>query len=668
MEERFEGVPGTAQGQWEQGRYSFAGGPTDSAVVLEVPRRQPLPEKRGIKAKDPEFVIGVTVLSVMGVLLVLAAVALFAFHFMTTRLLGFCMYVFTVAFILISELLIHRRLPKLGRVLTTLGIGGIYVATLVNSSRNMHNFSVGTGTCIAVAFTLMVLLYGWKRQISLYRVAALLFCYLCFRPGQGTAYPALVSGPVLTEFLILGTAILALNLLHALLPVKKYAVAAYAPPMAVAVFYTEVLFWGLYWQGEREWISNVPEMIFLACMFFVVHLYLYKQLKAVEREDKESKRWKKAVLLTVYVLVLLEFFDLVMSATGAAGSYFGEGRFLYSLCADNPAALNMTMLSFTAIGIICFALLARFKEKWFLFYFGNITLYLVYLALEDSHYNEGSVASFWCLLGLLVLVKILAFAKIKAVRVMEVILTFWSCIAAMFYPEKWCNYVLMAVLVLSVFTVNYWHACYESVVTFALAVFVIQELPLMLKPPVFVGILFVGLILVNHIKRLRGPYPLIYNSVMVTAQALSYLVLTGHMYRNSYITHLCMLVLGLGIITLILQERYHLQCRFKLLLVELFLAYMALVLRLPYAFITSILLMVIAAVGVAGGFLTRQKSARICGLVLSILVCIKIVLYDFRGGPALQRIFLYLAVGVLALVIAGIYIVLEKKTKEKQTF
>ena len=57
----------------------------------------------------------------------------------------------------------------------------------------------------------------------------------------------------------------------------------------------------------------------------------------------------------------------------------------------------------------------------------------------------------------------------------------------------------------------------------------------------------------------------------------------------------------------------------------------------------------------------KKKSVRIYGLVLSLLVCGKIVLYDFMGAPTLQRTILLFSVGVMALVISGIYIILEKK-------
>lgn len=46
--------------------------------------------------------------------------------------------------------------------------------------------------------------------------------------------------------------------------------------------------------------------------------------------------------------------------------------------------------------------------------------------------------------------------------------------------------------------------------------------------------------------------------------------------------------------------------------------------------------------------------------MLSLCTCGKIALYDYWGAPVLQKTILFFAVGVIALAIAGIYIVLEK--------
>ena len=667
---------------------SFANGPTQSAQVLQVPA--PEYNKRGIKAKDPEFVVAVIVFSILGGSLVLAALVLFGIYYMTDFLLGMCLYAFALLVILISELIIRKRLSKLSLVLTSIGIGGVYVSTYVNSSGGwffdinsiyyryhgkylawldpdsvrdvgLNNFSVRTGVFIAAIFTLIVFLYGWKRQTDLYRVVGLLFCYLCIRPGidweNVEQLPAAAS-----QFVILGSMALIMNLIHALLPTKQ-KVLAYLLPMVAFPLVTEGLFSYFDWLRNNQ-VGSVSSLVYLSGVLFVTHLYLYKQLKAFEREGKSGSGLKVLVLMA-YVIGLMELYHLFMYGAGTTMSDIMGDTYRQSLSLNNLPALLFVMLSISAMGLICFMILNRYKEKWVLFYFGIIMFYQVSLAVRDYHYPDN-IANIWYLLGLFVLVRLMSLLKVKAVRGADAVLTLWICAHVLELSDKWYSYVMLATLLLSFFAVNYWYAYYELLVTYTLAFFVIKDLHLILKPPVFVGVLFVGILVVNHVKWVRGKYPVIYNAVVLAGQAMSYFVLLGYWYRNSYVTHLCMLVLGLGIITLVLQERYQLKCRHQLLIAELFLSYMILVMRLRYSFVTSILLMAVAVlVGVAGGFLMNQKSARICGLILSILVCGKIVLYDFSGGPVKQRIFLYLAVGVLALVIVGIYIVLEKRTQKK---
>ena len=650
---------------------------------------------RGIKAKDPEFIIAVIVFSILGGALVLAALVLFGIYYMTDFFLGMCLYAFALLVIFVSELLIRKRLPKLSLVLTSIGIGGVYVSTYVNSNGGwffdlnnityrfndkyltrldpdsvrdvgLNNFSVRVGVCIAVLFTLFVLLYGWKRQVDLYRVVGILFCCLCIRPefdlDGSNQQPTLV----ITEFLVLGAVILVLNLIHALLPAKHKTLAYLLPMVALPLLMMRLFRSSFYWLGNGL-IESVPQMVCLAGILFVVHLYYYKLLKAHSGLDWQ-RDWKKAVTIVAYVVVLTELFLMVTYSVGGAWSdLFNDYFFMNSLCKDNLPALHFTMLSICAMGLICFMMINRYWEKWILYYFGCVMFYQVYLAVRDAQYPEESIADIWCLLGLLILTRLLTMRKVRAVRAADAVLTFIACGVTLTHSGEWYSYLLMAVLVLGIFTGNYWHAYYELLVTYTLAFFVIKELPLILKPTVFVGVLFVGILVVNHVKWMRGKYPVIYNAVILAGQTLSYFVLLGERYRNSYVTYLCMLVLGLAIITLVLQEKYQLKCPHQLLIIELFLSYMILVMRLRYSFVTSILLMAVAVlVGVAGGFLINQKSARICGLILSILVCTKIVLYDFSGGPVKQRIFLYLAVGVLALVIVGIYIVLEKRTQKKR--
>ena len=92
------------------------------------------------------------------------------------------------------------------------------------------------------------------------------------------------------------------------------------------------------------------------------------------------------------------------------------------------------------------------------------------------------------------------------------------------------------------------------------------------------------------------------------------------------------------------------------------LTYMALIVNTNVPVINSVLIMLIALVSVTLGFLKKDKPVRIYGLVLSFCTCGKIALYDYWGAPVLQKTVLFFVVGVIALAIAGIYIVLEKNT------
>ena len=57
---------------------------------------------------------------------------------------------------------------------------------------------------------------------------------------------------------------------------------------------------------------------------------------------------------------------------------------------------------------------------------------------------------------------------------------------------------------------------------------------------------------------------------------------------------------------------------------------------------------------------------RITGLVLAALVCLKLVLYDFREAELLYRMIVFLIVGVMALGISFLYMFLEKKMAQKK--
>lgn len=621
----------------QAGELGFAKGATGSTRILDIPERAEAPKA----VRDPEFIIGAAVLSAVGGIFLLVALMLVWVNYMNSFAKGMSLYLLSAVFLSVSEILVRRKLPKLSYVLTSVGIGGIYVSTMVNY-RWLHHFREGAGVLVVAVFTVLVLLYGWARNVPWYRIAGLLFFYPCLLMGE------LKFGDD-GYFVVLAVAF-AVSLVGALLPLRRQAAAVTSVSMLAMVLLFKIPF-------RVDESVMIQGMIHVMGALFVLHLLLHRQLKLsrdIGSQDgmKASGETGRFLSFSCY---LISLFFLYLRLAGVA---FGR-QVLFS------GALQACMLG---IGIVCavsFAILLRFKEKWSIYYFANIVALTVYGIMELRD-ERGIAWGGWCLVAMLLLAQLLSLRKERLLWPSQAIITALSCMTVLIVSDRAYTYVLAAVLLLSVLLVYYWHTYYELTVTYTLALLFISDLPMMLVPPVFVGTLFVGVILVNNVGRLRGRFPLAYNWAALSGQIVAYFSLMFPIFRNSYLTHFCMAVLGLAVIWLVLDEKYGLRCRFRLFFTELFLVYIVLVLRLEPSVFNSILLMGIALVGVGGGFALREKNARICGLIISLLVCGKIVLYDFRGGVVTQRILLFLVTGLIALIIGGIYIVLEKKTREKQ--
>ena len=131
------------------------------------------------------------------------------------------------------------------------------------------------------------------------------------------------------------------------------------------------------------------------------------------------------------------------------------------------------------------------------------------------------------------------------------------------------------------------------------------------------------------------------------------------LYKNDYITILLVFCFGLAVLVQYLLKSYGMFFAGNMMPVAVYLSYFVFVIRLKDAFITSGILMFVAVVCVALGFLMKQKAVRIYGLVLAMFVCIKLALFDIADATTLTKTIMYFVVGVLALIIAGVYIVME---------
>ena len=136
--------------------------------------------------------------------------------------------------------------------------------------------------------------------------------------------------------------------------------------------------------------------------------------------------------------------------------------------------------------------------------------------------------------------------------------------------------------------------------------------------------------------------------------------------RRDYILSAVMMVLGTVAILVMFRKKFNLFLKRKYMVVAGFLTVYSFLGHFPTPVIVSIILMAIALGCVGIGFIQKDKTERICGLVMAIFVCGKLVLYDFREVEMIYRMIVFLVVGVLALSISFIYILLEKNMDKKR--
>ena len=566
------------------------------------------------KKRNTEFEVGAVLLSIVGGAFILTAFVMLGMNYMNGFVRGMSLYAISAVLLAVSEIFIYRRWQSLGSALSAVGIGGLYLSTVVNYLA-LHNFP-GWVAMLAIGLILLfVVLLSRKRNSALYRILGLIAGYLCFIPVN--------KGIQDVEFLAVVGMIFAVNVIAALLPTQKYRGAVNILHMVANVVFAQVFLWRAEWCG----ITSINRMVFLLTSLAVMQLLFLLQV----RKQKENTEGVQAV----YCIGSLLYLSMIFSGYTAFDR--SEKLFFYGIM--------------SAILLICLAAffgLFRYREKWYI----------------------GTPASVILWLLLLAVLKLLSLRKPPVlVRINDVVLTTLVCMASIAMKADVQDKrilansaMLLAGVLFSIPFVSYFRTYFELLLTYTVAWYVALSVPSLLELPMFVGVLFAGVLLFNNVKRWQGKNIIVLNVFVLMGQVACFLLLARPVYLNAYITYFCMLVFGLAVIVIMFQEKYQMNLRCKEMIVSVFLTYMAFIVKTQVPVINSILMMLIALVSVAVGFIERKKSVRIYGLVLSLLLCGKIVLYDFIGAATLQKTVLFFSVGVIALVIAGIYIVLEKKS------
>lgn len=584
--------------------------------------------KSELKTKSVEFKIGIHVFSLIGALFILAAFVTFGFYFLKGAFQGICIYVAAFALVLFSELFLRRKMQKFAGVITGIGIGCLYAANIVNYL--VLHFVNGI---IAVLLTLLIaaatIWLSRKRDSVVIRLIGLIGCYVCLYPIHG--FETELSFFVLTIILFI------VNVAGVLFPNQSRAAAILAVHAALNVIFT----------GALLIIAGLDHVqaTYLAALLLSSFIFMEIMAFVNRKREKDNEIFTITCIGSGFLLFMMFLLETV---TG-----------------EQLVGLIMAAVT-AAVSMLFFLLWEKEDErKWAQVYFAA-GLFLLIGAFSD-HPIEQTIT-----VGVIFLIARIGNRK-KQLTALEAIAAVAVGLTGIGLSSSVYAYILAALLVLLSFRINKLHVFHEIVTTASVLMiwFLKCEWHRLYNwgmdgkwfYPVAVLLLMLLFLLFHHLPGLRDKKQEVYNIVSLCFIGIFCLLplFEGHLWIR-----IAIMAAGTLAAFLLLRKRYGLYWKGNTLLWAGFFSLYSITGNFGSPVVSSILIMAAAFFLVGIGFRHKEKMERITGLVLAALVCLKLVLYDFREAELLYRMIVFLIVGVMALGISFLYMFLEKKMAQKK--
>lgn len=581
-----------------------------------------------LKTKSVEFKIGIHVFSLIGALFILAAFVTFGFYFLKGAFQGICIYMAAFALVLFSELFLRRKMQKFAGVITGIGIGCLYAANIVNYL--VLHFVNGI---IAVLLTLLIaaatIWLSRKRDSVVIRLIGLIGCYVCLYPIHG--FETELSFFVLTVILFI------VNAAGVLFPNQSRTAAILAVHAALNVIFT----------GALLIIAGLDHVQATYLAALLLSSFIFMEIMAFVNRKREKDNEIFTITCIGSGLLLFMMF-LLETITG-----------------EQLVGLIMAAVT-AAVSMVFFLLWEKEDEKkWAQVYFAA-GLFLLIGAFSDQPVEQTITV------GVIFLIARIGNRQ-RQLTALEAIAAVAVGLTGIGLSGSVYAYILAALLVLLSFRINKLHVFHEIVTTASVLViwflkcewFRLYNWGMDGKwfYPVAVLLLMLLFLLFHHLPGLRDKKQEVYNIVSLCFIGIFCLLplFEGHLWIR-----IAIMAVGTLAAFLLLRKRYGLYWKGNTLLWAGFFSLYSITGNFGSPVVSSILIMAAAFFLVGIGFRHKEKMERITGLVLAALVCLKLVLYDFREAELLYRMIVFLIVGVMALGISFLYMFLEKKMAQKK--
>lgn len=581
-----------------------------------------------------EFKVGIHLFSMIGAVFVLVAFVIFSFNYLNGLWQGICLYLAALVLTVLSEVLLYRKMPAFSHAITGIGVGGLYIAGIVNYLV-LQTMNGIVAMAVTLVIAVVTILYGRKRDSTAIRLISLLGYYVCL--------VSIGSFKNDLNFLIFVGMLFIINMVCVAFQNEKNRNAINIVHLSVNILFMIVIT-VMAWRGK---IGTLYLVIFLVTSFIVMNFMAYVQCK-----DGKGK------MLFPFICGGSGLCLFLLSLAGNMGIGMEEAE----------VALFVHLVAEVLVVMICtlsFIFWNRDdRRRWAQVYYAALGIVLLG---SFSDYGVEAAISF---LAALLLTKI--FNRHKEIMVLECIIVTWGGMLALWLSDYWYCWVVVGALLAASCKIYYLPVYHEIVATISvLAVWWSQchfffddyGLDAIWYYPVSAGILFLMFLLYNHLPGLKKYNQFWYNVVNAGFMACFYLI--ALLVRDMRVS-LLMMILGAVSIMVMFGKRYRMYFPKRYFVAAVFMTGYALLGCFNTPVAVSIILMAIALTCVGIGFKMGDKAVRIYGLVMAVFVCLKLVLYDFIEVDTIYRVVVFLVVGILALVISFIYILLEKNAGKKK--
>ncbi len=597
------------------------------------------PEDKDRSNSAIEFFVGAGVLSIIGALFLVVAFIAFGLNVLEGMAQGMIIYAVPAITVLLSELILKRKLPRLAAAITGAGIAAIYVSNIINY-RYLEIISSLSAVLITLAVVILSMLLGRKKR-SAFRLVCIAGCYLSF----------LLVGSMYTDmgFLVSVGTFFLINVAVLFLPGNRESKSAGLFHMGLNILFTVIFAAGAAAGG----VAVVYIIFGITLSLVLLNIYFHIQ--------------EKDTLQVVFYIIELVILGLVtlLSVSSATAS---------QLISVNLYTRLIAVILTLAAGFFFYLFSRDQRMKLAVQYYTLMTSLMIIMN------HAVGAESFYALLLFFVIGRL--FLRRKELEVYNCIVT----VAAFSYglseadrPQSWLYF---GAFLISVLFIRRWHLFYRYTATLFLLIFASLALPSYnLSNPACAAILG-GLIPAVHFitaakdkrasmqSKPSGHYTesnvLIGQIYTISCLGVLGIVSLYSIYCRNVLAVVVTSLIGAASVLLYLTPRFHLNFKRKYLIIAGYLTFMSFIIRVNIPVFVSVFLAALAMFCIYAGFKAKDKALRIYGLVLALYVGVKVTAYDFRESGSLQRIILFLVIGVIMLIISLIYIKLEKRSGRKK--